>query len=58
MKVTKKDIAFFQEFIADYTHLAPDADANIDPHRKRYIARATRLLEKLEVMSNNGRGRR
>jgi hypothetical protein len=51
MKLTKSDIAFLREFIADYTHLAPDADAHIDPHRKRNIERATRLLHKLETIS-------
>jgi hypothetical protein len=50
MKPTKKDIEFFREFIADYVHLAPDADAKTDPHRRRYIERATRLLQKLEAM--------
>ena len=35
------------ELLADYEHLAPDADGNIDSHRKKRIERFGILLRKL-----------
>lgn len=36
------------ELLADYKHLAPDADGKTDPARKRRIAKITSLLEKID----------
>lgn len=36
------------ELLADYEHLAPDSDGNIDAHRKRRIKRVGTLLQKIQ----------
>jgi hypothetical protein len=40
------------ELLADYEHLAPDMDGNIEPHRKRRIQRISGLLLKIRMQSN------
>jgi hypothetical protein len=39
------------EFLADYEHLAPDADGKIDPTRKARIRRIGGLLLKIRMKS-------
>jgi hypothetical protein len=36
------------ELLADYEHLAPDSDGNIDTHRQRRIKRVGTLLRKIQ----------
>jgi hypothetical protein len=40
------------ELLADYAHLAPDSDGNIDPHRKKRIQRIGGLLLKIQMEPN------
>jgi hypothetical protein len=41
-------IAEVPELLADYKHLAPDADGKTDPVRNRRVAKITKLLERLD----------
>jgi cytidylate kinase len=43
----ERDLQFLRELVADYQHLAPDADGNIDTRRKQNIREANRIIERL-----------
>lgn len=50
--LVRKLLKELPELLADYEHLAPDADGKIDAHRKKRIQRIGALLLKIRMQSN------
>jgi hypothetical protein len=50
--LVRKLLKELPELLADYEHLAPDADGKIDPVRKTRVRRIGSLLLKIRLLPN------